>query len=638
MAAVCGAAQPGLSPFPADRALDLLDLDRPGLASVREVSGDRALAMARLLEYYRTRNSVRYESEPAPANAAMIGSARATLHHVLDVGLGYPPQRYGADINWMADPVRDIEWVAGVQRFYWQTPLARAWTATHDPVYVRGWMDLTSDWIGKHPINPEHFAWLDIQVGIRAAQLAGGFDLFRSSGTVDTRFLETLLASVYDHGLKMSRYPRTTPHNKTVIEAVGLLRLAVMFPEFKDSNRWAARAWEVLSNTLPQQVTPEGVQREWTPAYHQLVASLMLSALRLADDNHLPAPRPLRELTAKMFDFWFAMIAPERRTPMFGDARRAPGEEPDQASLRLAAKLFNRPEYGALSKDDEPHVPGPLSRAFPESGMYFFRSGWGRNATYLALHSSPPALSGHDQPDNGTFELHAGRRWLIEDSGSFAYPNTPFANERDWFQRTAAHATLTLNGANSRNAHRHLLWKTAGNGDVLVFENRSYPGLTHRRTVFFGDRRWFLFVDEALGDAPGTLELRFPYTPGAIQVNRQEKWARTDFAEGTNLLICAPEQSPVSLEIEPGKISYTLNHKQARQVAVYRHLHAAPAVFVTLLLPYGGSGAVPHPTIRIKSEFQPGQPRLEAEVATGEARWLLGRDLSDSSAWITRQR
>ncbi|MCC6390516.1 MAG: alginate lyase family protein [Bryobacterales bacterium] len=629
-------AQPALSPCPPERVLEHLDLDRPGLGPVREAAGNHALAMARLLDYYRTRKKVRYDTRISPADAAEIASARATLAHVLDAGLGYPPQRYGADINWMADPVRDIEWVAGVQRFYWQTPLLRAWVSTHDTAYARGWMDLTADWIGKHPVDPKHFAWLDIQVGIRAARFAEAFDLLRTSPAMDAGFLQTLLASVYDHGRKMSLYPRTTPHNKAVIEAVGLLRLGVMFPEFKDSGRWTSKAWEVLSDNLPRQVTPEGVQREWTPNYHQLVASLMLHTLLLADANGLPAPPPLRDLTAKMFDVWFAMTAPDGWQPMFGDGRRPPEGKPDPSDLLLAARLFDRPEFFAVTDSGKASAPHWLSRAFPESGMYFFRSGWDRDATYLALHSSPPAISAHDQPDNGTFELYAGRRWLIEDSGSFAYPDTPFANERDWFSRTAAHATLTLDGANSRNAHRHLLWRTGAAGDTLVFENESYPRLTHRRTVFFTGRRWFVFVDEALGDAPGRLELRFPFPPGTIQVDRREKWARTGFAQGANLLVWAPPESQASLEIEDGQISYTLNHKQTRQVALYRHQHPAPAVFVTLLAPYDGAQP-PRPSVRIKGTFQPGQPRVELDVAIGKEHWLAGRDLSLKTAWITKE-
>ena len=630
------AAQPTLTQCSPERVLELLDLNRPGLEAVREAGGNRPLAMARLLDYYRKRASVRYDSTVLPADAASLASARATLTHVLDAGLGYPPQRYDADINWMADPVRDIEWVAGVQRFYWQTPLMRAWAATHDPVYARGWMDLTTDWIGKHPVDPKHFAWLDIQVGIRAMRYAEAFEPLRTSPAMDTQFLQTLLASVYDHGSKMYYYPRMTAHNKAVIEAVGLLRLGVMFPEFKESGLWIDKAWEVMSSNMPRQVTPEGVQREWTPAYHQLVGSLMLHTLKLTEENGLPAPAPLRELTSRMFDVWFAMTGPDGWMPMFGDARRLADTKPDQSDLLAAGRFFGKPEFSAVTEQGRANAPRWLSRAFPESGMYFFRSGWDSKATFLALHSSPPAISAHDQPDNGTFELYAGNRWLIEDSGSYAYPDTPFANERDWFARTASHATLTLGGANSINAPRHLLWQTAEQGDTLVVENQSYPRLAHRRTVFFVARRWFVFVDEALGDASGQLDLRFPLPPGEIRTDRKANWARTDFATGTNLLVWAPAKSQARVALEQGQISYTLNRKQPRQVAVYSHRKSAPAVFVTVLAPYEGAQA-PRPSVRINKEFQPGQSRVELDLTIDNTTWRVGRDLDQKSAWITKR-
>ncbi len=635
-AAGVAAAQPNLSPCPPERVLELLDLNRPGLEAVREAAGNPSVAMEKLLDYYKKRTSVRYDTPVTPAGAASIASARATLTHVLDAGLGYPPQKYAANIDWMADPVRDIEWVAGVQRFYWQGPLLSAWAATHDPIYARGWMDLTTDWIGKHPVDPKHFAWLDIQVGIRAMRYAEAFDLFRTGPEMDARFLQTLLASVYDHGSKMYYYPRMTAHNKAVIEAVGLLRLGVMFPEFRESGNWREKAWEVISSNMPRQVTPEGVQREWTPAYHQLVASLMFGSLKLTEENGLAAPAPMRDLTSKMFDVWFAMTAPDGWMPMFGDARRLPDTKADQSTLLAAGRFFGKPEFTAVTEQGRANAPHWLSRAFPESGMYVFRSGWDPKAVFLALHSSPPAISAHDQPDNGTFELYAGNRWLIEDSGSYAYPDTPFANERDWFARTASHATMTLNGANSTNAPRHLLWQTADNGDTLVVENESYPRLTHRRTVFFVNRRWFVFVDEALGDAPGKLDLRFPLPPGEILVDQKANWARTGFATGTNLLVWAPAKSQARVALEAGQISYTLNRKQPRQVAVYSHRKSAPAVFVTVLAPYEGVQP-PRPSVKIKGKFQPGQDRVELELAIGGTSWLVGRELGQKSAWITKK-
>ena len=46
---------------------------------------------------------------------------------------------------------------------------------------------------------------------------------------------------------------------------------------------------------------------------------------------------------------------------------------------------------------------------------------WGSEQIYFALHGPPPGISGHDQPDNGTFELCAFGRWLMPDTGFYTY-------------------------------------------------------------------------------------------------------------------------------------------------------------------------------------------------------------------------
>lgn len=629
------AGQAGLEPFPPGRILEALDLERPDLASVRTAAASRDFdrAMSLLAAYYARRTGVHYDARPTRADAAQIARADDVLAHVFDLGFGYPPQRYGEEIDWMANPVGDIEWVAAVQRFYWQAPLLEAWETTQDQKYARGWVRLTSDWIRKHPVDPQHFAWLDIQVGLRAAAWAAAFDHLRASGAIDGKFLPVLLASVVDHGRKMFLYPRRSAHNKAVIEAVGLLRLGIMFPELRESKQWVARAWELLQDNVPRQVTPEGVQREWSPSYHRLVASLLVQALAVARDNGYVPPPSLFQLTERMFDFWLAMTAPDGNAPMFGDTMRKPGARPDPEPMRIAARLFAKPELAAVAEQRLGPRPAWLSRAFPDSGMYSLRSGWDEQATFVALHASPPAISGHDQPDNGTFELYAGGRWLIADSGAYAYPDTPFAAERDWFRRTAAHATLTLDGANSANAPRHWLFWTGSHGDAVVFENQSYPRLTHRRTVFFPERRWLVLLDEALGDAPGVLEVHFPFAPGEVTADPANAAARTDFPNGGNLLVVASPETEADLTLAEGQISYELNRKEPRTVATYRLRRRAPAVLLTVLVPYSG-GAAPAVTARFAGPFAPGDSLLSVEAAVAGKHWRLMRDLETASASI----
>jgi heparan-sulfate lyase len=48
----------------------------------------------------------------------------------------------------------------------------------------------------------------------------------------------------------------------------------------------------------------------------------------------------------------------------------------------------------------------------------------------------------------------------------------------------------------------------------LVVENQSYENLAHRRSVFFVDKRYFVIVDEAIGNATGDIDIHFQLAPG----------------------------------------------------------------------------------------------------------------------------
>jgi heparan-sulfate lyase len=619
------------------REVDLgLEPLKPVQAAVR--SGDRLKAAELLLDYFRSRPAA--QAEPVRCGADNNGAALDTAdrlldEHVFDLGFGYPPQHYGQEIDWDSNPVGDIEWLAAMQRFYWQDALLEAYTRTGKEKYAQGWVRLTGDWIHKHPlVDPDRFEWLDIQVGIRASRWCAAFERLRRSPAFTPDFLLRFLASVHDHARKSFLYPRTSAHNKSVIEADGLLRIALTFPEFRQARQWLARAYEVLELTVEAQLSSEGVQREWTPSYHVLVASLLADAMAAVEQTGRRFPQRLSRRVRQMLDVWLAMTAPDGTLPMFGDTQRgSPSAGAPSCPVRpmlYGATRFDQPLWRSYALGDLSAL-AMGSRVFPESGLYFLRSGWRRESVFLALHCSPPAISGHDQPDNGTFELYALGRWLMPDSGAYAYPDTPLASERAWFRRTAVHQTLTLDGRDSANKPRHLLWAGRPNLECVAFENESYPGLTHRRTVFFVEGRFFVLLDEAIGSESGVLELHFQFAPGPFQLDAPAKRAWTALADGANVLLCMPEDSPVDLQPEAGQISYVLNRKQPRPAIACRHRESAPAFYLTLLLPY--RDRPPETALRMAGRFRPGQARAVCHVRIGGRSWRIGRDLASASAW-----
>jgi len=99
------------------------------------------------------------------------------------------------------------------------------------------------------------------------------------------------------------------------------------------------------------------------------------------------------------------------------------------------------------------------------------------------------------------------------------------------------HQTLTLNGANNKTLATHRLWVSAADWDAVCVDNAAYPGLTHRRTVWFPGRRFIVILDEAIGDAQGQLDLHYQFAPGEYKLDAATKSACTSFPDA-NVFLC----------------------------------------------------------------------------------------------------
>ena len=117
----------------------------------------------------------------------------------------------------------------------------------------------------------------------------------------------------------------------------------------------------------------------------------------------------------------------------------------------------------------------------------------------------------------------------MPDSGSYIYSGDP--ENRNWFRQTKVHQTLTLDGKNTVYAPKLLFWQPGEDLDVLVVENAGYPDLTHRRAVFFVDKKYFIIVDEAYGKGQGDVDIHFQFAPGKAVLDLETLMARTAFED-----------------------------------------------------------------------------------------------------------
>lgn len=627
---------------------DLLDLAHPGLGPVAAAlhEGDSLRAKEELLSYYRSRTGTvcpGIDPDKAVLSEEERRWADEGMEHRFFVHTGYQPSFfYGEEIDWQYWPVKDNELRWQLHRTKWWVPMGKAFRATGEEKYAREWRHQYLDWIEKNPLteycNTEkdpgegtidlmtadnvYFAWRPLEVSDRVEFQIHQFLLFLPSEAFDAGFLEAFLIN-YDRHCRHLAGNFSARGNHLLFQAQRLLYGAVFFPELKRAAGWREEAIGILNREIEKQVYDDGMQYELDPHYHLEAINIFFNALEMCDANGCrdAFPASYLETVERMIEIHCNYCFPDYTNPMFSDAKLH-GKEELLPCYRAWAKVF--PGNGMIrrmaTEGAEGCVPDHLSRAFRTSGFYVLRNGWDEGSVVMSLKAGPPAFW-HCQPDNGTFELWCRGRNFFPDSGSYVYAGDAEINAmREWFRQTCVHNTLTLDGRNlERTDSKCTYWSTEGDTDVLTVENPSYEGLTHRRTVLFVDRRFFVLLDEAFGPAAGEVELHYNLVECDPQEDFRSRSVETRFEDGNNLRLQVFADSGTVMRREQGRVSRTYRHYAERPAyAFVRGKQAGePVRFITLLLPLEEGAEAPE----AQASFDPESRTLRLE--TGGRRYAF---------------
>lgn len=554
---------------------------------------------ALLLSYFRSRKNIhhpinredRLKSLGITASKADIEMSDDALKHIFIGQPAYPRFFCGDDINWDSRPVPDNEWVWQLNRMYFWNAMGRVYWHTGDEKYAKAWGEQLIDWVQKNPNDKEHiYAWRSIETGIRGNSWCELYQRFIDSPSFTSEVLIHFLISLHDHAtFLMTKY--TTNSNWALMEAEGMAFISILFPEFKESIAWRNEAYRRFNIEIDKQVYPDGHQRELAIGYHIGCINWFMKTYELAKMNGMDdafAPTYVQKIE-KMCEVPMKLCHPDGTGVQFGDAwTGTPGQYNKQ--FMTWSKLFNRDDFLYIATGGaEGKAPNETAFALPESGLYSMRSSWKSDAIFLALKCGKDG-GAHSQPDNGTFGLYAGGKILMPDAGSYIYSGDP--EGRAWFRQTKVHQTLTLNDRNSTYNPALLKWKSDKDQDLLIVENKSYEDLTHRRSVMFIEKRYFVIIDEAYGTATGDIGLHFQLAPGEPIVNKEKFSIQTNYPDDWNLFLQTHRSDgAMELKDEEGWVSHQYTVKEPRPAFCF-HVSKSDTEkvvrYVTLLLPYNG--------------------------------------------------
>lgn len=594
---------------------ELLDLSRPGLEKVKAAyaEGDAERAAEELLTYYRSRMGI--STPDLDLNHLSLSKreqqwADEALEHTFYVHDGYQPSfNYGKDIDWRYWPVEDNELRWQLHRHKWFTPMGKAYRLTKDEKYAEEWALQFADWIRKNPLveipkdlyemqedatgeaENVRFAWRPLEASHRLADQINQFVLFLPSPAFTPEFLTQFLANYHKHALHVMRN-YSAQGNHLLFEAQRVLYAGAFFPEFKDAAEWRKSGIDILNREIKKQVYPDGGQYELDLHYHPACINIFCKALRMADVNGFRQefPQSYADTIESMIVFYMNLCYPDYTNPCFSDAKRG-NPKTEQGYYKEWLKLFpgNAQIRYFATGGKEGMAPQNLAKGFLDSGFFAFRNGWNTDATVMVIKAGPKG-EWHSQPDNGTFELWSHGKNLFPDSGSFVYEgNEEVTRLRNWFRRTASHNTLTLDNRNLENRQSVTRkWQPEGDVQCLVTENESYKGLTHRRSFFFVDQTYFVIVDEASGDAAGTVNLHYALCDGKTAIDKQQSSLVSAF-EGdvqVKLQCFVPEQT--EMKEEEGWYSTAYRQRTERTAVSWNtpKRSGSPVRYITVIYPY----------------------------------------------------
>ena len=583
-------------------------------------------------------NTIRLADQSLEGMMVLPGT-QAKLHFV-----GNPPL-------WADNPPKDNEYTFHLNRMHHWKTMCEAYTLTGDERYADKVVQELLDWIENCPCpsiqNPDgSYAcqafeglglWRALEVGIRGYRTwPMVLELLIDSGRITTGLLAKLLPCVYLHCRVLYEVsPRLWPkadHNHYLMENLGLLSFACLFPELRGSDQWKEHAQQELDRCIQAQCLPCGGQIEGCPSYHNGCVFWFALRLVLAEKYNLTVSKAYSDRVRSMFRHSVHATRASGGNFPWGDSHS------EKESLTLAAvscyMAFGERDYLAVARhfyplehiledlrdnlwrlgnlqrlgddlawaDSHPHPPAYETFAWQrELNQVYMRSGWDRESISLMTGCRTPVQNLHAHMDAGGFDMTAYGTPIISDPGIFTYRD---CEDRHRFKGTLWHSCLTINRRDMWEYISSWAYGPQRDGRILhaqqldrvsyaLSRHHNYHPVVATRLLALIDNRYLLVLDSADGIEPdSSVEIGFHID--RTQVELTATGAVTNHPDLPNLVIVS-SGSHQQLELEEARISSINDVAHPSRILRYSRTlpHGGSYRQATLLLPLRPGQAAP---------------------------------------------
>ncbi|MEM1324726.1 MAG: alginate lyase family protein [Bacteroidota bacterium] len=615
-------------PEKVDRLFIALDLTQPGLTEVKKYVESNQLPKAckALVEYYRNldRDSWKHQwiREKTRSSQGDDLAAQSVLQDsiVIQSRKGTFARKANGRIDWQdLGPVDDKEWGWFLNRLTFMYPIISQYVATKGAKYIRFMDETLQDWFISNPMPSEKTdgsSWRVLEVALRAVQqFPQLFYLFQDEDefAVGTRIL--FLASVAEHAEYISQY-HAVHHNHSVMEMNGLATIALMWPEFKESETWYQHATAQILDDITFLVYPDGVEIELTSMYHRVALKHFEAFYDLSQAAGKAVNPTIATYLENMWNYLAFSIRPNGTGLLNNDSNL----DSNVDELLKAAVRYNRPDWKYIitnGKSGEAPKTGP-SYNFNWAGNFINRNNWSADAHWDYFDNGCWGWA-HQHDDRLHISVHAHGRDLLVDGGRYWYKDYYTKQPDTWrgyFVNSAAHNVILVDGKGQKSPgtgsfHDRIKLEAPLPESMGViqpdydFAKGVWDGgywdvegdIEHTRSFIYIRDKYWLVIDKMEVDRPRTIDVLWHFHPYCTAEKQGKSVVSVDTAQGNLRIVSSNDNWEISMvkgrELPniQGWYSPSYNVKQPNSVAIYQRQIESSTRFAWLLLPADGQVA-----------------------------------------------
>lgn len=623
---------------------EALNLDTPGLESTKEYmhKGDLIKAATSLLAYFRTKPI------PPYARSLMLESKQKTSLETAEQLLTFQftfydqksrlPYNEKGMMDWQhKGPLDDQEWAWALNRHHYLVTLVEAFHATGDAKYAQAVDHHIQDWILQsipYPARKSSTAmWRGLEVSARVKNWAIVFYALKNSGHLSEATQLLILSSLPYHADYARKFH--AKGNWLTMEMSGLARLASSWPEFKSAPEWMAYTKHTMTESLFEQVYPDGVQNELTSHYHRVALHNFELFQQICEEVGETLDKTYTDLLDRMRSYLAYTMRPDGHGLLNNDSDL----DHNRAKVLAYADQYQREDwrYIATNGRDGVKPPGPPSVFYPWAGHLIARSGYDADAHWSYFDIGPWG-TGHQHNDKLHISIFAHGKDLLVDGGRFAYRGEIAERFGSYALGSDSHNILLIDGKGQNpgpkavdepltetHIHRTEEYDCAWGAfsDFKEVEGK----VTHQRTFFYLRNGFWLVLDKIKTDRPRKVEALWHWHPDNQVKLTAQKEVYTANPKGN--LVIHPlgkvkwEVQTVKGQDTPkvqGWYSEKYNQFEPNPTSIYSTQLQGDQVFGWLLFPYAATRP------RIVAEFTEEadeKVRVKIEIDKGKLIELL---------------